>query len=70
MTVRTLHHYEEVGVLVPSERTEAGHRVYGDADVRPLYRIMALRQLGMSLAEIREVRAYLRRAMEALPRSA
>jgi MerR family transcriptional regulator, thiopeptide resistance regulator len=54
VTVRTLHHYEEVGVLVPSERTEAGHRVYGDADVRRLYRVMALRQLGMSLSEIRE----------------
>jgi len=54
VTVRTLHHYEEVGVLVPSERTEAGHRVYGDRDVRRLYRITALRQLGMSLAEIRE----------------
>lgn len=54
VTVRTLHHYEQVGVLVPSERTEAGHRVYADADVRRLYRVMALRQLGMSLAEIRE----------------
>jgi DNA-binding transcriptional MerR regulator len=54
VTVRTLHHYEEVGVLVPGERTEAGHRLYGDADVRRLYRIMALRELGMSLAEIRE----------------
>jgi DNA-binding transcriptional MerR regulator len=54
VTVRTLHHYEQVGVLVPGERTEAGHRVYGDADVRRLYRVMALRQLGMSLAEIRD----------------
>jgi MerR family transcriptional regulator, thiopeptide resistance regulator len=53
VTVRTLHHYEEVGVLVPSERTEAGHRLYRDADVRRLYRIMALRELGMSLAEVR-----------------
>jgi DNA-binding transcriptional MerR regulator len=52
--VRTLHHYEEVGVLVPSGRTEAGHRLYGDADIRRLYRVMALRELGMSLAEIRE----------------
>jgi DNA-binding transcriptional MerR regulator len=54
VTVRTLHHYEQVGVLVPSERTEAGHRVYGDADIRRLYRIVALRELGMSLAEIRD----------------
>ena len=55
VTVRTLHHYEEVGVLVPSGRTEAGHRLYADADVRRLYRVMALRELGMSLAQIRAV---------------
>ena len=53
VTVRTLHHYEEVGVLVPSGRTEAGHRVYADADVRRLYAVMALRDLGMPLAQIR-----------------
>ena len=54
VTVRTLHHYEELGVLVPSGRSEAGHRLYADADLRRLYRILALRELGMSLAEIRE----------------
>jgi DNA-binding transcriptional MerR regulator len=53
VTVRALHHYEDVGLLVPSGRTEAGHRLYADADVRRLYRIMALREFGMSLAEIR-----------------
>jgi DNA-binding transcriptional MerR regulator len=53
VTVRTLHHYEEVGVLTPSGRTDAGHRVYADADVRRLYAVMALRDLGMSLAQIR-----------------
>ena len=53
VTLRTLHHYEEVGVLVASKRTEAGHRLYSAADVRRLYRIMALRELGMSLAEVR-----------------
>jgi len=54
VTVRTLHHYEAIGVLVPSGRSEAGHRLYARADVRRLYRILALRELGMSLAEIRE----------------
>jgi len=53
VTVRTLHHYEEIGVLVPTGRSEAGHRLYADADLRRLYRILALRELGMSLAEIR-----------------
>ncbi len=54
VTVRTLHHYETIGVLVPSGRSEAGHRLYADADLRRLYRIVALRELGMSLAQIRE----------------
>ncbi len=81
VTVRTLHHYEQVGVLVPSERTEAGHRLYSDADVRRLYRIMALRELGMSLAEVRTtlddgaelgdvLRAHLAHVDQALARGA
>jgi DNA-binding transcriptional MerR regulator len=51
LTVRTLHHYDEIGLLVPS-RSAAGHRRYRDADVRRLYRIVALRQLGFSLPEV------------------
>jgi DNA-binding transcriptional MerR regulator len=50
VTVRTLHHDEAVGLLVPSGRSEAGHRLYADADVRRLYAIMALRELGMPLS--------------------
>lgn len=52
LTVRTLHHYEEVGLLVPSGRTPSGHRLYSDADVERLYRICFLRRVGLSLAEI------------------
>ncbi len=52
VTVRTLHHYDALGLLVPSERTEAGHRLYAEEDVRRLYRMLALRQVGLSLAEI------------------
>jgi DNA-binding transcriptional MerR regulator len=52
LTVRTLHHYDEIGLLVPSERTQAGHRMYGDDDVRRLYEIRALRELGLPLQEI------------------
>jgi DNA-binding transcriptional MerR regulator len=54
VTVRALHHYEAIGLLVPSARTEAGHRRYEDADVRRLYRILALRELGMSLGQSRQ----------------
>lgn len=53
LTVRALHHYDEVGLLVPSERTPSGHRRYGAQDVRRLARIVALRGLGLGLAEIR-----------------
>jgi len=52
LTVRTLHYYEEIGLLVASERTEAGHRLYNDADVERLYRISLLRRLGLPLGEI------------------
>jgi DNA-binding transcriptional MerR regulator len=52
LTVRTLHHYEEIGLLVASGRTEAGHRVYDDADVERLYRICLLKRLGLPLGEI------------------
>ncbi len=52
LTVRTLHYYEEIGLLVASGRTEAGHRVYSAADVERLYRICLLRRLGLPLAEI------------------
>src|SRR4051794_6438901 len=52
LTVRTLHHYEEVGLLVASARTEAGHRRYAPDDVRRLYRILALRRLGLPLGRI------------------
>jgi DNA-binding transcriptional MerR regulator/uncharacterized glyoxalase superfamily protein PhnB len=52
LTVRTLHYYEEIGLLVASERTAAGHRVYSDGDVERLYRICLLRRLGLPLDEI------------------
>jgi DNA-binding transcriptional MerR regulator len=52
VTVRSLHHYDELGLLMPSERTEAGHRVYDARDVERLYRLLALRNLGLPLEEI------------------
>jgi DNA-binding transcriptional MerR regulator len=52
LTVRTLHHYDEIGLLAPSARSEAGYRLYGDDDVRRLYRIVAFRRLGLALDEI------------------
>lgn len=52
LTVRTLHYYEQIGLLVPSGRSETGHRLYDEADVARLYRICLLRRLGLPLAEI------------------
>jgi DNA-binding transcriptional MerR regulator len=52
LTVRTLHHFDEIGLLPPSERSAGGHRLYTAGDVRRLYRVLAFRQLGMSLHEI------------------
>jgi DNA-binding transcriptional MerR regulator len=52
VTVRTLHHFDEIGLLRPAGRSPAGHRLYTTDDVRRLYRILALRQLGMPLSEI------------------
>jgi MerR family transcriptional regulator, thiopeptide resistance regulator len=51
VTVRTLHHYEDIGLLCPA-RSDAGHRLYGDADVERLYVIIQMRHLGLSLGEI------------------
>jgi DNA-binding transcriptional MerR regulator len=52
LTVRTLHHWDEIGLLRPAERSGAGHRRYSDGDVRRLYRIVALRGLGLSLEDV------------------
>jgi MerR family transcriptional regulator, thiopeptide resistance regulator len=52
VSVRSLRHYEAIGLLRPAARTEAGYRLYAAADVTRLYRILALRSLGLPLEEI------------------
>jgi len=52
LTVRTLHHYDAIGLLAPSARSEAGYRLYNAADIARLHAIQALRLLGLPLAEI------------------
>lgn len=54
LSVRTLHHYDEIGLLSPSGRTGSGHRLYSAEDVLRLQRIRTLRALGFGLEEIRE----------------
>jgi MerR family transcriptional regulator, thiopeptide resistance regulator len=57
VTVRTLHHYDEIGLLVPGERTTAGYRVYTDADLERLQQIRYYRELGFGLDEIADLLA-------------
>lgn len=52
VTVRTLHHYDEIGLLSPSGRSTAGHRRYDDADLDRLQRILFYRELGFPLEEV------------------
>lgn len=57
VTVRALHHYDELGLVRPSARSAAGYRLYTDADVLRLHEVMILRELGLPLAEIGAVLA-------------
>lgn len=53
VSVRTLHYYDEIGLLSPSGHTEVGHRLYTGSDIIRLQQIKSLQQLGFSLEEIR-----------------
>lgn len=52
LTVRTLHHYDAIGLLTPSARADNGYRLYDRNDVARLHRIQALRRFGLALADI------------------
>ncbi|MGC4876344.1 MerR family transcriptional regulator [Micromonospora sp. DT43] len=74
VTVRTLHHYDEIGLLSPSGRTSAGYRRYDDADLQRLQLVLYYRELGFPLEEIAAIiddpaadpAAHLRRQHELL----
>jgi DNA-binding transcriptional MerR regulator len=52
LTVRALHHYDQIGLVAPSVRTSGGHRLYTSADLVLLYEVTAMRQLGLSLDQV------------------
>ena len=52
VTVRTLHHYDEIGLLEPTERSNAGYRLYTDHDLTRLQHVVVYRRLGFALEEI------------------
>lgn len=55
VTVRTLHHYDRIGLLVPSGRTEAGYRLYDEDDLLRLQQILVGRELGLPLEQIKRL---------------
>lgn len=55
VTVRALHHYDRIGLLRPSDRTEAGYRLYTAGDLERLQQILFYRELGFSLENIGEI---------------
>ncbi|WP_069768452.1 MerR family transcriptional regulator [Streptomyces sp. LUP30] len=74
VTVRTLHHYDDIGLLVPGGRSHAGHRRYDEADLDRLQQILFYRELGFPLEDVATLlddpaadpRAHLRRQHELL----
>jgi DNA-binding transcriptional MerR regulator len=55
VSVRTLHHYDEIGLLSPARRTAAGYRLYAESDVRRLHEILLFRELGLALDAIERI---------------
>jgi len=55
VTVRTLHHYDALGLVVPGGRTDVGYRLYRRADVERLQEVLFFRELGFSLEQIKEI---------------
>ena len=55
VSIRALHHYDAIGLLKPTQVTDAGYRLYGDAEIERLYMILVFRELGLSLKEIRSI---------------
>lgn len=64
LTIRTLHHYDEIGLLRPSLYTGSGHRLYTAGDVARLQQVVSLRQLGFSLEAWQELLAQLKVEMD------
>lgn len=55
LTVRTLHHYDSIGLLRPTGRSDSGYRLYSRDDVARLHGIQTLRRMGMSLADVAQI---------------
>jgi DNA-binding transcriptional MerR regulator len=67
LSLRTIRYYEEVGLAVPSARSDGGFRLYVEADVERLRVIMQMKPLGFSLEEMRELLGLLDAGADADP---
>ena len=55
VSVRALHHWDETGLVRPSQRSDAGYRLYSETDIMRIQQVLVYRQTGMSLADIKAV---------------
>ena len=55
VSIRMLHHYDKIGVLIPSKKTEKNYRLYSDQDIKRLYQILTLKELDFPLNEIKKI---------------
>ncbi|WP_106495222.1 MerR family transcriptional regulator [Lentibacillus sp. Marseille-P4043] len=55
ISVRTLHHYDEIGLLTPESTTESGYRLYSDSDLEALQQILFFKEIGFPLKKIKEI---------------
>lgn len=55
ISIRTLHHYDEIGLLTPEKTTDSGYRIYSDKDLETLQQILFFRELGFPLNKIKEM---------------
>lgn len=55
ISIRTLHHYDEIGLLKPAQATASGYRLYTEQDLERLQQVLFFRELGFSLHEIKQI---------------
>jgi MerR family transcriptional regulator, thiopeptide resistance regulator len=57
LTIRTLRYYDQIGLFSPTGHSDSGHRLYTESDISRLQQILSLRELDLSLGEIKSVLA-------------
>ncbi len=66
VSIRTLHYYDKIGLLKPSDRLSNGYRVYSEKDVKKLEQIIALKFFGFTLARIKQILSHQELTLEQL----